>query len=58
MTKFVEISKQSKKAQKEHYKKQRVMNGFNTGIRTMKTEKNLSRNQRKALDRKEIMCYN
>ena len=51
---MIEISKRSKKEQKELYKSQRVTNGFNTGTRTMKTDKNPSRARRKELDRKEI----
>lgn len=55
---MVELNKRSKKEQRAYYSSQRVTNGFNTGTRTMKTEKNPSRNRRKALDRKEISCYN
>lgn len=33
--KIVPIQKQSKKNQKEYYKKQRQSNGFNTGTRDM-----------------------
>ena len=43
MKKVVDLTKRSKKAQKEFYKKQRVTNGFNTGTRDMKTEKLPSR---------------
>lgn len=51
---MTEVSKRSKKEQKEFYNSQRVTNGFNTGTRTMKTDKNPSRARRKELDRKEI----
>lgn len=57
-TKFVPLEKQSKKAQKEYHARQRSEMGFNTGTRTMKTEKNPTRAMKKVLDRKEIMCYN
>ena len=52
--KMCDITKRSKKEQKEFYKSQRVINGFNTGTRTMKTDKNPSRARRKELDRKEM----
>ena len=52
--KFVSIDKMTKKQQKEYYAKHRVVNGFNTGTRTMKTDKNPSRARRKELDRKEM----
>ena len=47
MKKFVEIGKQSKKAQKAYYASQRQTVGFNTGTRTMKTVKNPTRAMRK-----------
>ena len=50
--KFVEISKQSKKAQKEYHKKHRVTSGFNTGTRSMKTNKKPSRAMQKDAWRK------
>ncbi len=50
---MTELSKRSKKEQKEFYKKNRVWVPFNTGTRTMKTDKNPSRARRKELDRKE-----
>lgn len=56
--KYVEITKQSKKAQKEYYAKNRSVNGFNTGTRTMKTDKKPSRARKKVLDNREIQCYN
>lgn len=43
MSKFVDISKRSKKEQKAYYSSQRNMSGFNTGTRTMKTVKNPTR---------------
>ena len=49
-----DITKCSKKEQKEFYKKNRVWIPFNTGTRTMKTDKNPSRARRKELDKKEI----
>ena len=51
---MTEISKRSKKKQKEFYNSQRVVNGFNTGTRIMKTDKNPSRARRKELNRKEM----
>lgn len=48
-----DITKRPKKEQKEFYKKNRVWVPFNTGTRTMKTDKNPSRARRKELDRKE-----
>ena len=51
---MVELSKRSKKEQKEWYKKNRVLIPFNTGTRTFKTDKNPSRARRKELDRKEM----
>lgn len=44
----------TKKAWKEKQKKQRVLNGFNTGTRTMKSEKYPSRARQKEIDRKEV----
>ena len=52
--KFVSIDKMTKKQQKECYAKHRVVNGFNTGTRTMKTSKYPSRAMRKAEMRKGI----
>lgn len=43
MSKFVDISKRSKKEQKAYYASQRNMSGFNTGTRVMKTQKNPTR---------------
>lgn len=37
--KFVPLNKRSKKEQKEYNKRKRSFMGFNTGTRTMKTEK-------------------
>ena len=48
----------TKKAWKQEQKKHRVTNGFNTGTRDMQSEKYLSRNKQKILDRKEIKEYN
>lgn len=44
----------TKKAFKEMQKKNRVMNGFNTGTRTMKTAKNPSRQMQKKTLQKMI----
>ena len=52
--KFISIDKMTKKQQKEYYAKHRVVNGFNTGTRTMKTSKHPSRGMRKAEMRKGI----
>lgn len=52
--KFIEVEKMNKKAKKEYFKKKRVMADFNTGVRTMKTEKNPTRAERKNADRKRI----
>ena len=52
--KFVSIDKMTKKQQKEYYAKHRVVNGFNTGTRIMKTSKYPSRAMRKAEMRKGI----
>jgi len=46
--------KMTKKAWLEKQKEQRVLNGFNTGTRTMKSAKYPSRAERKNLDRKEV----
>jgi len=48
----------SKKKWKEMQKANRVINGFNTGTRDMKSDKYPSRNKQKMLDRKEIKEYN
>lgn len=52
--KVVEVEKMTKKKRKEYYSKKRGVNGFNTGTRTMKTEKNPSRSEEKRKLRKEI----
>jgi hypothetical protein len=57
MSKFVEISKRSKKEQKAYYALQRNVNGFNTGTRTMKTVKNPTRAMIKDADRKGKEIY-
>lgn len=46
MRKIIPLNKQSKKKQKEFNKKQRVMNGFNTGTRDMKSNKDYKRKWR------------
>ena len=51
---YVDISKRSKKEQKAYYSAQRVVNGFNTGTRTMKTPKNPTRAMMKAEMRKGL----
>lgn len=43
MQKMVDLNKRSKKEQRAFYRSQRVTNDFNTGTRTMKTEKNPTR---------------
>jgi hypothetical protein len=48
----------SKRAWKEMQKKNRAVNGFNTGTRDMKSEKYPTRAEQKMLDRKEIKEYN
>ena len=55
--KFVPVEKRSKKAQKEYHKKQRSVNGFNTGTRIMKTPKNPTRAMRKDAERKGKEIY-
>lgn len=50
--KFVEISKRSKKEQKAYYASRKVVTGFNTGTRTMKTIKNPTRAMQKDAYRK------
>ena len=50
--KFVSVDKMTKKQQKEYYSKHRVVNGFNTGTRTMKTVKNPTRAMQKDAWRK------
>lgn len=54
MTKYVELNKRSKKEQKAYYSSLRGVNGFNTGTRTMKSEKYPSRQDRKK-DLKKIL---
>ena len=44
----------TKKAWKELQKSKRATNGFNTGIRDMKSEKYPSRARQKELDRKAV----
>jgi hypothetical protein len=48
----------TKKKWLELQKQNRATNGFNTGTRDMKSEKYPTREKQKALDRKEIQCYN
>lgn len=43
MTKYVELNKRTKKERKAYYSSLRNTNGFNTGTRTMQTEKNPTR---------------
>lgn len=49
MKQFVEYNKMTKKQQREHDRKQRVMSGFNTGTRVMNTDKHPSRARQKSL---------
>ena len=44
----------TKKAWKELQKSKRATNGFNTGTRTMKTDKHPSRARQKVLNRKAV----
>ena len=48
----------TKKKWLELQKKNRATNGFNTGTRDIASKKYPTREQRKALDRKEIKEYN
>ncbi|MCQ2603254.1 MAG: hypothetical protein MJ193_04930 [Clostridia bacterium] len=52
MNKFVPMEKRSKKEQKEYNKRQRSVNGFNTGTRVMKTKKRPTRAMQKDAIRK------
>lgn len=45
----------TKRAWQELQKQNRATNGFNTGTRTMQTDKTPTRARQKELDRKEIM---
>lgn len=54
MKKFVELNKRTKKEQKAYYSSLRKTNGFNTGTRTMKTEKNPTRQKEKNKLRKML----
>lgn len=47
MAKYVMMNKRTKKEQKAYYSSLRNTNGFNTGTRTMKSEKYPSRQDRK-----------
>lgn len=55
--KFVPLNKRSKKEQKEYNKRKRSFMGFNTGTRTMKTEKNPTHAMRKDAERKNQDDY-
>lgn len=46
MNKIIPLEKRSKKEQKKFHKSQRVTNGFNTGTRTLKSEKDYKRKWR------------
>lgn len=48
------VENMTKKERKEYFSKQRVLVGFNTGTRTMKTTKYPSRNRLKADIRKQL----
>ena len=48
----------TKKAWQKLQKQNRTTNGFNTGIRDMKSKKYPTREEQKMLDRKEIKEYN
>ena len=48
------IENMTKKERKEYFKKQRILVGFNTGTRTMKTVKHPSRNDLKIDMRKRL----
>jgi hypothetical protein len=49
---YVSFEKLTKKAQKQHNSRQRVLVPFNTGTRSHKTDKNPSRARQKHLDRR------
>lgn len=48
-TNFIPVNKMGKKQKKAYYSNQRVMNGFNTGTRTMKSAKYPNRQTRKKI---------
>lgn len=48
------VENMTKKERKEYFSKQRVLVGFNTGTRTMKTAKHPSRNRLKADIKKHL----
>lgn len=54
---MVELNKRSKKEQKEYYKSQRVMNGFNTGTRSMKSNKDYNRKKNKNELKKALLNF-
>lgn len=54
MNKYIPLDKRSKKEQKKYHKQQRIVNGFNTGTRDMKSNKTPNRQERKADTRKAI----
>lgn len=47
----------TKRAWQELQKQNRATNGFNTGTRTMQTDKTPTRARQKELDRKEVNNY-
>lgn len=49
------LEKMNKKEKKEYYRKKRVLVGFNTGTRTMKSEKYPSRQKQKDMARSECL---
>lgn len=55
MKKFVPIEKQSKKNQREFFKRQRTASGFNTGTRYHKNKKSDYNRQETNRETKEIL---
>lgn len=55
--KLTPINKRTKKEQKAYYSSLRAVNGFNTGTRTMNTDKSPSRARAKVLARLEMKGY-
>ena len=55
--KLTPINKRTKKEQKAYYSSLRAVNGFNTGTRTMNTDKSPSRARAKVLTRLEMKGY-
>lgn len=43
LERFIPLEKRNKKERKEYFKKQRVTSGMNTGVRTLKSNKDYNR---------------